>query len=152
MFLEHWEYYLRLFIALIMGSAIGFERAARNKDAGIKTHALMCLGAAMVMVLSSQSTGMYRDPMRLAAQVVSGIGFIGAGVIWMDKSNAKHGLTTAVNLWVTAALGLMIGYGIYDLAVVSFFLMLFSFVIPKIVKSIVPEEYRKVGKSKKNNQ
>ena len=75
------------------------------------------------MVLSGLNVGPYMDPMRLSAQVVSGIGFIGAGVIWTDRSNYKRGLTTAANLWITACVGLTIGYGAYDLAIVTVFLM-----------------------------
>lgn len=131
---QRWELYLRLFVALIMGALIGFERATKNKDAGVRTHSLVCLGSAAIMVLSGFSEGEYRDPMRLAAQVISGIGFIGAGIIWMDKtSNIKRGLTTAANIWVTSGLGLIIGYGLYDIAIVTFTLMLLSLNLPKVL-------------------
>lgn len=134
---ERWELYVRLSIALIMGALIGLERATKNKDAGVRTHSLVCLGSAAIMVLSGFSEGDYRDPMRLAAQVISGIGFIGAGIIWMDKTNnIKRGLTTAANIWVTSGLGLIIGYGLYDIAIVTFVLMLISLNLPKFLSSI----------------
>ena len=133
---NHLELYVRLFVALILGALIGFERAAKNKDAGVRTHSLVCLGSAAIMVLSGFSEGQYRDPMRLAAQVVSGIGFIGAGVIWMDKNNVKRGLTTAANIWVTSGLGLIVGFGLYDIAIFTFLLMLLSLNLPKILKKL----------------
>jgi putative Mg2+ transporter-C (MgtC) family protein len=136
MLINDWELYIRLVVALIFGAAIGFERATKNKDAGLRTHALVCLGSALVMVLSVTNEGQFRDPMRLAAQVVSGIGFIGAGVIWMDKNNVKRGLTTAANLWATASLGLAIGYGVYDIAVVTFVLMLIAVNLPFILRKM----------------
>lgn len=131
---ERWELYLRLLTAIVMGALIGLERATKNKDAGVRTHSLVCLGSAAIMVLSGFSEGEYRDPMRLAAQVISGIGFIGAGIIWMDKtSNVKRGLTTAANIWVTSGLGLIIGYGLYDIAIVTLLLMVISLNLPKML-------------------
>lgn len=131
-----WEFYLRLFIALVLGAIIGYERASKNKDAGIRTHSLVCLASALVMVLSSFSEGQFRDPMRMAAQVVSGIGFIGAGVIWMDKRNTKRGLTTAASLWMTSALGLTVGYGLFDIAIITLLLVFLSLNLPKILKCV----------------
>lgn len=132
----HWELYLRLFVALFIGALIGLERASKNKDAGVRTHSLVCLGSAAIMVLSGFSEGEYRDPMRLAAQVISGIGFIGAGLIWMDKNNVKRGLTTAANIWVTSGLGLIIGYGLYDIGVITFLLMFLSLNLPKVLRKL----------------
>lgn len=116
----HGDLFFRLLFSVLMGIVIGLERAYKKKPAGIRTHAIVCLGSCLVMVLSLLSTG---DPMRLAAQVVSGIGFIGAGVIWTDRKNMKHGLTTAANLWITSAVGLTIGYGAYDIAIFTGILM-----------------------------
>lgn len=129
----HQELYLRLFVALVFGLLIGLERAYKSKAAGMRTHALVCLGSALVMVLSSLNEGPYRDPMRLAAQVVSGIGFIGAGVIWKDSKNAKRGLTTAANLWITSAVGLTIGYGAFDIAIVTGLLLYVAMFFPKLI-------------------
>lgn len=141
MFSNHWELYIRLFFAFLFGVLIGLERALKGKGAGIRTHALVCLGSALVMVLSSLNEGAYRDPMRLAAQVVSGIGFIGAGVIWKDRKNAKRGLTTAANLWITSAVGLTIGYGAYDIALATGILMAFAMETPRVMYKvgILPE-------------
>ncbi|MNN39513.1 putative Mg(2+) transport ATPase [compost metagenome] len=116
----HYEMYIRLILSFVFGFFIGFERTSKGKAAGIRTHALVCIGSCLIMILSSLSTA---DPMRLAAQVVSGIGFIGAGVIWTDKRNSKHGLTTAANLWITSGVGLTIGFGAYDIALITGLLM-----------------------------
>lgn len=133
---QRWELYLRLTLATIMGALIGLERAVKNKDAGIRTHALVCLGSAAIMVLSGFSEGDFRDPMRLAAQVISGIGFIGAGIIWTDRNNITRGLTTAANVWVTSGLGLIIGFGLYDVAILLCALMLITLNIPKAMRKI----------------
>lgn len=135
---QHLEIYLRLLIAIVIGASIGLERAYKNKDAGIRTHSLVCLGSALIMILSSYDTtpGQLRDPMRLAAQVVSGIGFIGAGVIWMDKRNVKRGLTTAASVWVTSALGLTVGYGLFDIAIFACILLILSLNIPKVLRKL----------------
>lgn len=133
---NRWDLYLRLFIAVVMGALIGLERASKNKDAGVRTHALVCLGSAAIMVLSGFSEGDYCDPMRLAAQVISGIGFIGAGLIWRDTNNVKRGLTTAANIWVTSGLGLIIGYGLFDIAIVTCILMLIALNLPRFLGRI----------------
>jgi putative Mg2+ transporter-C (MgtC) family protein len=133
-----WHLYLRLFLALVFGVIIGYERATKNKAAGIRTHSLVCLGSALIMILSALDTNQYRDPMRLAAQVVSGIGFIGAGVIWMDKDSIKRGLTTAANIWITSAIGLSLGYGVLDLAVITLVLMFIGIHAPRIFKNLRP--------------
>jgi len=136
------ELYLRLFVSFIFGAVIGLERTKKGKPAGTRTHALVCIGSCLVMVLSSAYSSFYSDPMRLAAQVVSGIGFIGAGVIWTDKRNSKHGLTTAANLWITACVGLAIGYGFYDIAFVTLILMFTAINSHMILKKLklIPEK------------
>jgi putative Mg2+ transporter-C (MgtC) family protein len=139
---EHAHLYGRLVVAFIFGVIIGIERAKQGKFVGVRTHALVCLGSCLVMVLSLLNEGEYRDPMRLAAQVVSGITFIGAGVIWRDRNNVKHGLTTAANLWISSCLGLVIGYGLYDIAVITGVLMYISIHISMYFekKGIVPDK------------
>ncbi|SES17331.1 MgtC/SapB family protein [Psychrobacillus sp. OK032] len=133
LFDSHVELYIRLIIATVVGFFIGLERAIKDKPAGIRTHILVCLGSTLAMALSTLNHGPYMDPMRLAAQVISGIGFLGAGVIWIDKGNVKRGLTTAANLWITACVGLTIGYGAYDLAIITAILMFIAMNLPKLV-------------------
>lgn len=126
------EYIIRLFLAALMGAAIGLEREYRAKEAGARTHSLVALGSALFMILSEYGfdkaihdlgTMASFDPSRIAAQVVTGIGFIGAGTIIFQK-HVVRGLTTAAGLWVTAAIGLTIGGGLYVLASASTVLVL----------------------------
>ena len=127
------EIFLRLAAALIAGGAIGFERERDSQPAGLRTHMIVSLGAALVMILSINMAIAFQsqdaDPARLAAQVVSGIGFLGAGAILRFGFNVK-GLTTASTLWTTAMIGLAIGYGYYLVA-------LFAVVIMLIVLTLV---------------
>jgi putative Mg2+ transporter-C (MgtC) family protein len=116
------SYILNIFIAALLGGAIGFEREYRSKEAGFRTHFLVGLGSGLFMVLSLHGfddfvgiQGIQRDPSRIAAQVVSGIGFIGAGTIIFQK-NVVKGLTTAAGLWVTSAIGMTAGTGMFALA------------------------------------
>ncbi len=115
------ELIFRLFASLIAGVAIGLERENRNKDAGMKTHALVALGSAMAMVVSKYGffDGAGGDMSRIAAQVISGIGFIGAGVIFVKRDTIVRGLTTAAGLWVTAAIALALGAGMYLIGTVA---------------------------------
>ena len=116
------DFILRLFIAALLGGMIGLEREYREKAAGLRTHFLVALGSALFMIISVYgfngvltNSQMHLDVSRIAAQVVSGIGFLGAGTIIFQK-NAVHGLTTAAGVWVTAAIGLTCGAGMYVLA------------------------------------
>ena len=123
------DFFLRLVLACVCGAAIGFERSRRFKGAGIRTHIIVCCGAALMMIVSKYGfadlTGLTgemfngtrgADPARIAAQVVSGISFLGAGVIFKNKGAVK-GLTTAAGLWVTAGIGLAIGTGLFTVGV-----------------------------------
>jgi len=111
---------LRLTIAAIFGALVGLERELRGVSAGLKTHALVCLGAALFTIVSIQFSILDErvDIARIAAGVVTGIGFLGAGAIFFDKKSI-HGLTTAANIWAVAALGLIIGVGQYEIAFVA---------------------------------
>lgn len=107
------EITLRLVVALLLGGAVGIEREWRSKDAGFRTHFLVAVGSALFCVVSQYGFDMQvKDSSRVAAQVVSGIGFLGAGTIIFQK-NVIRGLTTAAGLWVTAAIGLACGSGMY---------------------------------------
>ena len=113
-----WDFILRIFAAGLLGGLIGFEREFRAKEAGVRTHFIVALGSALFMIISQFAfTGQF-DHARVAAQVVSGIGFIGAGVIIFQK-NAVRGVTTAAGLWVAAAIGLACGAGMYPVSVAA---------------------------------
>lgn len=126
------ELILRIFVAAMLGGAIGLERELRSKEAGLRTHFLVALGSALFMIVSAYGFDGIElgeeqrwDIARIAAQVVTGIGFIGAGTIIFHKSeNIISGLTTAAGIWVTAAIGLACGGGMYILAAVSTVLVL----------------------------
>ena len=112
-----WEILLRLGLALLLSGIIGAERARTNHDAGLRTHILVCLGAAGIMIMSEQLHIQFdADVARIGAQVVSGIGFLGAGCILIG-GNRIRGLTTAAGLWATACIGLCLGIGYYFVAV-----------------------------------
>ena len=113
-----WNLILRIFVAGILGGLIGFEREIRAKEAGVRTHFIVALGSALFMIISQFAfTGQF-DHARVAAQVVSGIGFIGAGVIIFQK-NVVRGITTAAGLWVAAAIGLACGSGMFAIAIAA---------------------------------
>lgn len=118
---------IRLFLSMILGSLIGFERGSHGQPAGIRTFALVCLGAAMVTITDQYLVTRFNtgDPARLAAQVISGIGFLGVGTIIMTGKNYVKGLTTAASLWVTACLGIMIGSGCIIGSLLAFILIFF---------------------------
>ena len=101
---------LKIVISLIAGGVLGFEREKWGKPAGLKTHALVCVGATIIMIIGIQSaTDLSGDPMRLPAQVVSGIGILCAGTILVRGDDKIKGLTTAASLWYTSCVGLLIG-------------------------------------------
>jgi putative Mg2+ transporter-C (MgtC) family protein len=133
--IEQLEMLMRLGLALALGGLIGLERETSNRAAGLRTNILVCVGSALVMLLSmygfadfASETNVQLDPARLAAQVISGIGFLGAGVILFNGFSVT-GLTTAATLWVVAAIGLASGAGFYYSAIVTTFIVLFSLLI-----------------------
>jgi putative Mg2+ transporter-C (MgtC) family protein len=118
------ELALRLTVGLALGAIIGFERELHRQPAGFRTHSLVALGAALFTIISAYGfAGGATDPGRIAAQVVSGIGFIGAGTVLQYRGHIR-GLTTAASLWAVAAIGMATGAGLYVLAVVGTLLIL----------------------------
>ena len=110
---------IRVVSAIIIGGLIGLERGMKNRPAGLRTYMLVCVGSCLIMMTNQyiyQFTGA-GDPMRLGAQVVSGIGFLGAGTIVVTRHNQIKGLTTAAGLWTSAGVGLALGIGFYEGAV-----------------------------------
>jgi putative Mg2+ transporter-C (MgtC) family protein len=113
------EMMLRLTLALLLGGIIGFERESVDRPAGLRTHILVALGSAGFTLVSFEAfsgQGTVRDPARVAAQVVTGVGFLGAGTIWRTQDTVR-GLTTAASIWVVAACGMMAASGMYIPAV-----------------------------------
>lgn len=126
------EALIRMLIALVCGGLIGYEREYKNRPAGLRTHMLVCIGAALVMVVSQYIFTQYppgtTDPARLGAQVISGIGFLGAGTIIRDRFSVK-GLTTAATLWVVACIGIAIGSGYYLMGVIATVLIFLTLIL-----------------------
>ena len=123
---------LRLLLAVLMGSVIGNERAKNGQSAGVRTHLLVCLGSALsalVSVYLYEVEGSAGDMTRISAQVISGIGFLGAGMIMIKHNNMIKGLTTAAGVWTTSIIGIAIGYGFYLGAFVAFVMFLAAIIV-----------------------
>ncbi len=118
----------QLLLAATLGAAIGIEREIANKSAGLRTHALVALGSALFTIISQSVSGPYIDPTRIAAQIVTGIGFLCAGLIVFDKSKVK-GLTTAAGVWTAAAIGMAVGFHLYSVAIFATLLTILVFVV-----------------------
>lgn len=118
--------FLRLMLAALFGGVVGMERGRRKRAAGLRTHMLVCIGAALVMLTNQYITAGIpgADPTRLGAQVISGIGFLGVGTIIVDRQQQVRGLTTAAGLWTCACMGLALGSGFYSGALIAFFFIL----------------------------
>lgn len=123
---------VRLCMAVFCGGVIGLERSIKHRPAGFRTHILICLGAAMTTLTSQYlliTMNMFTDVARLGAQVIAGIGFIGAGTIMVTKSQSVKGLTTAAGLWTAAIIGLVCGAGFAELALFATAMVLFAEVV-----------------------
>ena len=118
---------LRILAAVIIGGLIGLERGLKNRPAGLRTYMLVCVGACLVMLTNQYMVQVYGtgDPVRMGAQVVSGIGFLGAGTIIVTRRSQIKGLTTAAGLWSAAGVGLALGIGFYEAALVGGFAVFF---------------------------
>ncbi|MFB6589116.1 MgtC/SapB family protein [Bacillus thuringiensis] len=135
------DFIIRIGVAGLLGAMIGIEREIRSKEAGLKTHFLVAVGSALIMVVSKYAFSdivfeehMSLDPSRIAAQVVSGVGFLGAGTIIIQKQAVK-GLTTAAGLWATAGIGLAIGAGMYVVGIGATILVLIGLeIVSRIFK------------------
>lgn len=122
-----------LAVALFLGMLIGFERILAHKTAGPRTHALVSMGSALFIIIGQEVASAYSgttglDPLRIASQIVVGVGFLGAGMI-IFKDSHLQGLTTASGLWVAAGIGVAAGFRLYDLAVMATILTLFIFTV-----------------------
>lgn len=163
------HYIFRMFVAGVCGFIIGFERKNRAKGAGIRTHFMVAMAAALMMIVSMYSFNdpifpegvKVADPSRIAAQIVSGVGFLGAGMIFVHK-NTISGLTTAAGIWATAGIGMALGAGMYVIGISATLLVIFAQIIlhmdrkwlkmPKIsvlrVKGVKEKDFQKKTKEK----
>ena len=142
-----WEFTLRLLLAGVLGAVIGLDREYRAKEAGFRTHFLVSLGSALFMIVSQYGfagvlgeAGVGLDPSRVAAQIVSGIGFLGAGIIFI-RNRAVSGLTTAAGIWATAGVGMAVGSGMYYIGIaVTVLIVLMQFVLHR--QFVIKKEHR----------
>ena len=130
--LNVWSVTFRVFLSLLLGGCIGLDRGRHGRAAGLRTHILVCVGstiAALVGVYSVHTLNFNSDPLRVGAQVVSGIGFLGVGIIMVRDRSRVTGLTTAAGMWATATIGLAIGIGFYLAACMAFLAIFFTITV-----------------------
>lgn len=154
LFIENGEIILRLTVAVLLGMIIGIERLLVHKEAGMKTHALVAMGAAVFVLFSEAMTEKYIkvpgfNPAMIASQIIVGIGFLGAGSIIL-RGPRLLGLTTAGGLWVTAGIGMACGFGLFNFAIISTVLVLFIFTLLNIIEKPIrkiSDENENLGKN-----
>lgn len=137
---------LRLLAALAFGGIVGIERVVAHKKAGVRTYALVAMGSSLFVIISELVAASYAgitdlDPLRLASQIVVGVGFLGGGLIVLNGTNLR-GLTTAAGLWVAAGIGMAVGFGFFGVGLIAAFLTLFIFTVlwnfEQLVKKYAP--------------
>lgn len=144
------DVFIRLFLAIILGMLLGIERNFAHKTAGLRTYALVSFGSALFIIISEmlkiENMG-YNvvDPTRIAAQIITGIGFLGTGlIIWKEKEGMLTGLTTATGLWVATGIGMACGFGYFSIAIIATLMMLFVLTILWFVEDRVKKVIDKV--------
>ena len=139
----------RLVLALLFGGIIGLERGRQRRAAGLRTHILVCVGAALTAMVGFYARDMLgitnSDPLRVSAQVISGIGFLGVGTIMVKGRFQIVGLTTAAGLWVTAAIGISLGTGFYEGALIAFLLSIFTIMVMNKIERHINEHHTSFG-------
>jgi len=147
---EVFEYLIKIILSIILGGLIGFEREITHHWAGFRTHILVCLGATLFMFITSfqyinpqAGVNINIDATRLAAGVITGIGFLGAGVIFREGANVK-GLTTAASIWATASIGLLVGIAKYELAIIATILIMLVLYSDRYLEHYVFKERRRM--------
>ncbi len=139
---------LRLSLSILLGGSIGLERARKNRPAGFRTYMLVCMGASLAMILGqyiallAASWGSQSDMTRIGAQVINGVGFLGAGTILLTQKRQVKGLTTAAALWASACMGLALGAGFYECVLLSFGMILIVVLLLPKIESFLIEKSR----------
>ena len=143
-----WTIILRLVLAMLFGGAVGLERGKQGRAAGMRTHIFVCLGATLTTMIgfhAAERLGSVGDPLRVAAQVVSGIGFLGVGTILIKGRFQITGLTTAAGMWCAAAIGIALGAGFYEGALITFVCSLLTVTTLWRVEYIINKKNRRFG-------
>jgi putative Mg2+ transporter-C (MgtC) family protein len=146
--LNIWSVCFRILLALILGGCIGLERGYHGRAAGLRTHILVCLGATLASMLGFYVTDvldMGSDPLRVAAQVISGIGFLGVGTILIKGRFQITGLTTSAGLWAVGAIGLALGAGFYEGAIITFVLAMITITLIGKLEGKLNKKYSRFG-------
>lgn len=146
--LNIWTVLIRLVLSALFGGIIGMERGRQRRAAGMRTHILVSIGstlAAMLGFFAAEALGYSNDPLRIAAQVISGIGFLGVGTILVKGRFQITGLTTAAGLWVTAAIGLALGAGFYEGAIIAFLISLIAVAFLPNIERYINSHHTKFG-------
>ena len=144
---QNLEIFLKLSLALVLGLVVGTERSIARKAAGMRTYGLVCMGSSLFIIISEIITSAYIgiatvDPLRVAAQIITAIGFLGAGVIFFRDSESKvEGITTAAGLWITAGIGMAVGFGLYAIAI---FITVLTFIVFTILWFVEESIRRKI--------
>ena len=139
---------IRLVLAMLLGGTIGLERGKQGRAAGMRTHTLVCLGATLATMIgfyASSILELSNDPLRIAAQIVSGIGFLGVGTILIKGRFQITGLTTAAGLWCAAAIGIALGAGFYEGAIIAFVCAVLTVTVIHRVESHLNKKYSRFG-------
>lgn len=143
-----WSTLLKLSLSIVIGGTIGLERGKQGRAAGMRTHILVCLGAALTSLLgfyTIQVMGIISEPLRAAAQVISGIGFLGVGTILIKGRFQVTGLTTSAGLWVVGAIGIALGAGFYEGAIIAFFLAITTITVIGKLEGRLNKKYNRFG-------
>ncbi len=141
--IEKYEIVIRLVLALVLGALLGVERIRAGKTAGLRTFALISLGSALFIIISEQVITHYTydiDPLRVAASLVSGIGFLGAGMIIFQRDHVAN-LTTAAGIWVSAAIGVSVGFGLYIESIITTLLVIVTFTLMWNVEHYLKDKF-----------
>lgn len=139
---------VRMLLCVLIGGVLGIERGKQGRAAGMRTHILVCLGSALVSMIGVYVTNLQNvggDPMRIAAQVISGIGFLGVGTILIKGRFQITGLTTAAGLWTVAAIGLALGFGFYTGAIIAFLCVVLTVTVAHRLEYVIYKKYRRFG-------
>ncbi len=137
--LDIFQVIIRIILSIIIGGLLGLERERKHRPAGFRTYVVVCLGSTLIALTNVYmlQEGLSSDAARIPAQVISGIGFLGAGTIMVTRSNAVKGLTTAASLWTCAAIGLALGTGFYAAALIGFVIVIMSlYVLQSVDKKL----------------
>ncbi len=154
----NFDIFLVLLSAVCLGGLLGLERTLAGKTAGMRTYALVSMGSALFVLISMMTTTLYfsgtsADPLRMVSQIIVGIGFIGAGLVW-HRSSKITGVTTAAGLWISAGVGMACGFGLFSLATIATVLSLFVFTLmwflEKLIKRFSYDNEEKLGSAEED--